>query len=385
MLNHLTLQMRLTVLTGLIVIATALCLTIISNINADTNLMRAFENQQLATATEPSLVIQEVRPAPTIGPSPIPASSVTAATMTVAYKQFAYANVFAMIIIIIVSMAVTFLTAGKVLKPVRELSHLVKNISDQNLFQRIEGFTNKDEISQLANSFNLMIQRLDTSFSSQKQFVSNASHELKTPLTIIKSGIQVLKLDENPTQEDYQEVIEVTEQSINRLILVVEGLLALTTEQLEAFSEPVALELVMADIIEEMKPLIVAKELKLIIRIEEASIVGNTLLIYRALFNVIENAVKYNKVAGEVKLEIIHQAGGVTVRISDSGIGIEEEELTRIFEPFYRVDPSRSREIGGSGLGLAIVKTIVEKHHGQLNVKSQIGVGSIFEMVFPNQ
>ncbi len=380
MLNHLTLQMRLTVLTGLIVIATALCLTIISNINADTNLMRAFENQQLATATEPGLVIHEDRPAPIMTVSPVPA-----ATMTVAYKQFAYANVYAMVIIILVSMAVTFLTAGKVLKPVRELSHLVKNISDQNLFQRIEGFTNKDEISQLANSFNLMIQRLDTSFSSQKQFVSNASHELKTPLTIIKSGIQVLKLDENPTQGEYQEIIEVTEQSINRLILVVEGLLALTTEQLEAFSEPVALELVMADILEEMKPLIEAKELKLIVRIEEAFIVGNVELIYRALFNVIENAVKYNKVAGEVRLEISHQTRGVTVRISDTGIGIEEEELTRIFEPFYRVDPSRSRDIGGSGLGLAIVKTIVEKHHGQLNVKSQIGVGSVFEMNFPNQ
>lgn len=394
MLKHLSLQTRLTVLTGLMIVLTALCLTMTSIYNADINLVRLFQpNEGMEAvgslgstgyaAVEPAQAI-EIRTQSPVGiAEDSEGNLITAIAVTRAQSQFQTSSISYMVLIIMVGMGITFFAAGRVLKPVRDLSAVVRSISDRNLSQRVVGFSTKDEVGELADAFNAMMDRLDQAFLSQKQFVSNASHELKTPLATIKSSIQVLKLDAMPSLEDYRENVEITEQSVQRLIQVVEGLLEITTQQLDVFSEPIPLGPLFSEILGELKPFIEEKSIAVTAYDGDAILLGNHHLFYRAMFNLVENAVKYNRPAGEVTLNVVTDSNQTEIRIADTGIGMDSSELSRIFEPFYRVDPSRSRQSGGSGLGLSIVKTIIEKHGGHILVESQTGIGTVFTLTFP--
>lgn len=388
MLNKLSLRMRLTILTGLVIICIAICLTLTS-INNAKNKFNSFEKTAMIPLKK--ITIAEKTNATEIeinGDIPIDSknqsdSVAMALIVHEAKKEFTYSSVIYMIVIIVIGMSITYIIAGRALKPVKDLNNTIKNINEHNLSKRIEDFTANDEIGSLAKSFNTMMDRLDKSFSNQKNFASNAAHELKTPLAIIKASIQVLKLDENPSVESYKENIEITEKNAQRLIQVVDDLLKLNSQQCEKFVDSIEIQKIFFNIIDELKPIIEQKGIKVSLFNCNQTILGNKTLIYRALFNIVENSTKYNKQYGEITISTQIQDDTIIINISDTGIGINDNEIQYIFEPFYRVDKSRSRETAGSGLGLSIVKTIIEKHHGNIYIQSEKDVGTSFKIVLP--
>ena len=390
MLNKLSLRLRLTLLTGCIVILTAVCLTLTSIHNAESKIVRPILTEATAIPMDKMVPLNSsIQPdhEAWTPPAATETSTISVELRTIeAREQFVDASVIYMMIIIILGMAATYVISGRALKPVNQLSKTIKSINEHNLSHRIDHIQTKDEIGSLAGSFNTMLNRLDESFARQKRFAANAAHELKTPLTTIKAGIQVLKLDKSPSIEDYKENVDITELSTQRLIEVVDDLLKLTSEEKEKFADTIALSDTLQHIAQELEPITRQKNIQIQV-VGECShaIFGNQTLVYRALFNLLENAVKYNKHGGKVQIAVSLRGYNTIIHISDTGIGIPNEELPHIYEPFYRIDKSRSRDIGGSGLGLSIVKTIIEKHNGNIAVQSEPGVGTTFDVLFPSQ
>ncbi|QDQ00316.1 HAMP domain-containing histidine kinase [Lysinibacillus fusiformis] len=383
-MKKLTLRMRLTVLTGCILTAIAIILTGISIYSAKDKFVEPLSKTILDTSSlnQKQSLNKEIVEEPILDEYSNTGLNVQM-KITEAKEQFVDESIIGMIIMIIVGIGATYIIAGQALKPVNDLSHKVKNINEHNLSYRIENISTKDEIGDLAASFNKMLDRLEQSFIYQKSFAANAAHELKTPLATIKAGIQVLKLDNAPTIEDYEENIEVTEQSTERLIHVVNDLLTLAYKQTEKFSDNIELKNLFETISQELQPLCLEKTTTIYLDICEETIIGNQTLIYRVFYNLIENALKYNMNNGIVKVIGRPQNKFIHISISDTGIGIPKEAIPYIFEPFFRVDQSRARKLGGTGLGLSIVRTIIEKHKGTISVKSTVNVGTTFEVKLP--
>lgn len=403
MLNKLSLRIRLTILIGLIIVFIAVCLTIISIYNADINLINLFEGTNMESALEKTsdykfdfgkensnedkkpIVIDAM---PTDNPEEqykIYSVDQMMGQIVMVKSVFAYSSILYMLVIIIIGMIITYILAGKALKPVKDLSSVIKNINEHNLAQGVENFNTKDEIGNLAESFNLMMERLNKSFKNQKQFAFNVAHELKNPLATIKASIQVLNIDENPSIEDYKESVEIIDESVQRLILVVDDLLKLANKDIDKFTDEIFMQDIFNNILEELKAKI--EEKKVQVYLEECNhvITGNKILIYRALFNLLENSVKYNKTGGTVKISTVLMEEVIKINISDTGIGIADKDIDKIFEPFYRGDKSHPSKIGGNGLGLSIVKSILEDHDGSISVKSKIAVGTEFEILLPKK
>ncbi|MFJ7736955.1 sensor histidine kinase [Lysinibacillus sp. NPDC097287] len=381
-MNKLTLRFRLTLLTGCILVAITILLTLISIHNVDNKFVQPNITGKMLNRES----VEQIQPFNT---EIIDKDSIKGLAVSVevkeAQKQFNVQSIMWMIAIIVVGIGATYILVGKALKPVSDLSKSVKSIGEHSLSQRIENINTEDEIGDLAISFNKMLDRLEKSFMYRKSFAANAAHELKTPLTIIKSGIQVLKLDPSPTIEDYKENVDITELSTQRLIQVVDDLLALASEEAEELFHDIELKDVFEAIIDELKPLCMEKNTNIHVDICNEKIRGNPTLLYRVFFNLIENAVKFNDTHGTVTVGTSVHDDVLTITISDTGMGIPKKALSMIFEPFYRVDKSRTRQLGGSGLGLSIVKTIVEKHKGTISVNSILHVGTTFEVNLPRK
>ncbi|MGM1023793.1 MAG: sensor histidine kinase [Bacillota bacterium] len=375
MLNKFSLQIKLTFLTGCIILLVAACLTSISIGNV---------GYSLAVAPTPALSVTSVDGIDTNGNiNEEPSNDGRMIALENAKQEFADRSIAWMIIIMIIGIGMIYFILGKVLKPITTLNTIIKGINEHNLSEKIN-IRSKDEVGSLADSFNIMMDRLNNSFENQKQFAANAAHELKTPLATIKAGIQVLKMDDKPSVDDYKENIDITEQSTERLIKVVDDLLNLSSKKNENFADKIVLQEVIEDILNELKLFIDEKNIKVSFENCGYTFIGNKDLIHRAFYNLIENAVKYNRLGGRIEINSEIKESMIIIHITDTGMGIADDELANIFEPFYRVDKSRSREIAGSGLGLSIVKSIVEKHNGYVTVSSEKGVGTSFNVELSN-
>lgn len=361
----LTLRMRMTALVGLIVAAIAVVLTAASISGANNYFVDNDKKQEME---------KQILNGEEVGKEYSGISAIV--TVTEAQKKFSNQSIVVMLIIVAVGIAAAYIIVGRALKPLSELSETIREINERNLSQRIEVPHTKDEVGSISASFNSMMDRLDASFARQKRFTANAAHELKTPLATIKASLQVLHMDENPTIEDYHINAEATKHSTERLIRVVDDLLRLAVEDNSHFYDDISLQSIFEEISAELRPLAETNKVTIEARRTDCRLRGNQTLLYRAVFNVVENAVKYNKQGGKVELSAIDEGGSILLTIRDQGMGIAEEEMNHIFEPFYRVDKSRSREISGSGLGLSIVKTIIDKHNGTIEVKSIKGSGT---------
>ena len=293
--------------------------------------------------------------------------------------------------------------ANKALKPVDNITQTARMITSQNLNQRIKPPKVKDEISRLTETFNEMISRLDQSFSQVKQFTTDASHELKTPLTILKGEVEVT-LRKERTSHEYQQTLRSNLEEINRMSQIVEDLLLLSradSGELRLNKEEVNLTEILHEVVNQMNMLAQSKNL----RIEASNhhgdiqIFGDALRIRELFLNLIENGIKYTEEGGSIHISLNKesplseknlsnrpdrgQAKFVKIIISDTGIGIAQEDQQKIFDRFFRVDKARSREQGGSGLGLSICKWIVEAHQGDIKVESEVGRGSSFIIKLP--
>lgn len=289
-------------------------------------------------------------------------------------NAFARNALMSMLLTILVLAAVIYILTGKILRPLNHLTQFMSSMDDKNMRQRVELPKSEDEVFRLTKSFNNMMDRLEGSYTAQKNFTANAAHELKTPLSIMKTSLQVLELQENPSHEDYIECTDDVKQSMNRLIQTVEGLTTLTNSSLKDETEAIDALSVVNQIKAHLTPLAEEKGVRITVTGDVFQLIYNKELFYRIIFNLIENAVKYNREGGYVNVTVSGRERYLVIQ--DNGIGMDTQAVQNIFEPFYRSDLSRSQKIPGSGLGMSIVKTVMDRYGGTLEIDSVLGKGT---------
>lgn len=379
-MKKLSLRMRLTLLSALVMASVAVILTSMFLFGADRIFVRDLE--QKMTFQPQDIIITSVKK------EGVPNENMDLQEVTVSLKkagtQFNLWGMAALFLVLILGTGATWLMAGHVLKPLKELSSAIEEISGNDLSNRVEIQGRQDEIGRLARSFNHMMDKVSASFERQKRFSASAAHELKTPLATILVNLEVLELDGKTSPDRMEKVLTIVKANTERMIRLVEDLMRLTSDKDHEMEEEVELSEVFAITLDELSPLIRKKDLTVSIEnTPDISLTGSRVMLYRVMSNLLENAAKYNREHGSISIVTGRDDNGVTVKIEDTGIGIPEEALSHIFEPFYRVDQSRSRAVGGAGLGLPLVKDIVEKHGGEVTVKSAAGEGTTFILRFP--
>ena len=298
-------------------------------------------------------------------------------------RRFSVQSLIVLVLIVLFSSVLTYFLMGKALGPLNRFVHSIRGIRYDKLSERIKLPKCTDEIWQLTNTFNSMLGRLEEAFELKTQFAANAAHELKTPLTIMKTSLQVLEMEEQPSETDYRVFIEDTREGIERLIKIVDSLMALTKEQAEEEPEEIVLGGLLGQIAEDLKSRAEENRIIITVNADESVVRASRTLLYRMIYNLAENAVKYNRPGGSITLSTRTSGGRLSIEVSDTGIGMDEETVKHIFEPFYRADQSRSQKIPGSGLGLSIVRLIAERMGGQLKITSKPEKGTTIDFFFP--
>ena len=276
----------------------------------------------------------------------------------------------------------TYFISGHALRPIRELSDKIEKVQAQNLADsRIEENQVK-ELNQLSVSYNRMLERLSDAFEIQRQFTANAAHELRTPLALMQVQLDLYHSNSHPDNDaDTVQMIKMVTEQNDRLNKMVKTLLDMSELQTVGRDDEIILDALVDEVLEDLEPLAEGKNIRLIGKCKDITMVGSDILIYRLVYNLVENAIKYNHSGGQVTVTADRKEKHVYLSVKDTGAGIPEELKERVFEPFFRVDKSRSRELGGVGLGLALVREIVRVHDGSITVKSNPSGGTIFEVV----
>lgn len=276
----------------------------------------------------------------------------------------------------------TYFISGHALRPIRELSDKIEKVQAQNLADsRIEENQVK-ELNQLSVSYNRMLERLSEAFEIQRQFTANAAHELRTPLALMQVQLDLYHSNSHPDNDaDTVQMIKMVTEQNDRLNKMVKTLLDMSELQTVGRDDEIILDALVDEVLEDLEPLAEGKNIRLIGKCKDITMVGSDILIYRLVYNLVENAIKYNHSGGQVTVTADRKEKHVYLSVEDTGTGIPEELKERVFEPFFRVDKSRSRELGGVGLGLALVREIVRVHDGSITMKSNPSGGTIFEVV----
>lgn len=278
---------------------------------------------------------------------------------------------------------VTYFISGHALRPIREFSDKIEEVQAQNLSDsRIEE-NNVKELNQLGISYNKMLERLSEAFEIQRQFTANAAHELRTPLALMQVQLDLYNSASHPGNDaDTLQTIKMVTEQNDKLNRMVKTLLDMSELQTVGRDDKIILDAIVEEVLADLEPLAVEKNIKLIGKCEDATMIGSDILIYRLVYNLVENAIKYNHPLGQVTVTAYQRNKHVYLSVEDTGSGIPKELRERVFEPFFRVDKSRSRELGGVGLGLAFVREIVRVHDGSICIKSGKTGGTIFEVIF---
>jgi signal transduction histidine kinase len=278
---------------------------------------------------------------------------------------------------------VTYFISGHALRPIREFSDKIEEVQAQNLSDsRIEE-NNVKELNQLGISYNKMLERLSDAFEIQRQFTANAAHELRTPLALMQVQLDLYNSASHPGNDaDTLQTIKMVTEQNDKLNRMVKTLLDMSELQSVGRDDKIILDAIVEEVLADLEPLAVEKNIKLIGKCEDATMIGSDILIYRLVYNLVENAIKYNHPLGQVTVTAYQRNKHVYLSVEDTGSGIPKELRERVFEPFFRVDKSRSRELGGVGLGLALVREIVRVHDGSICIKSGKTGGTIFEVTF---
>ena len=278
---------------------------------------------------------------------------------------------------------VTYFISGHALRPIREFSDKIEEVQAQNMSDsRIEE-NNVKELNQLGISYNKMLERLSEAFEIQRQFTANAAHELCTPLALMQVQLDLYNSASHPGNDaDTLQTIKMVTEQNDKLNRMVKTLLDMSELQTVGRDDKIILDAIVEEVLADLEPLAVEKNIKLIGKCEDATMIGSDILIYRLVYNLVENAIKYNHPLGQVTVTAYQRNKHVYLSVEDTGSGIPKELRERVFEPFFRVDKSRSRELGGVGLGLAFVREIVRVHDGSICIKSGKTGGTIFEVTF---
>ena len=303
-------------------------------------------------------------------------------------EDFLLRSVIATTIIILLSSVCTYFLTKKTLTPLQKLTSEVSQIQAQNLSTQLAVPNSKDEIAQLTSSFNEMLARLDNAFSTQKQFSANAAHELRTPLAVLQTNLEVFEKKQEPEMVEYQQLFTMIKEQTARLSQLVGTLLDMTNLKSVPRTDQVTLEELVDEVFCDLDP--VAEKAGISIHFNDSAnqdshtdVTGSYVLLYRAVYNLVENAIKYNRPHGSVSVSVKQENGQAMVLVTDTGIGISPENQKKIFDPFFRVDKSRSRAMGGAGLGLALVDSIAKEHRGTVKVLESSSAGSTIVLMLP--
>lgn len=278
---------------------------------------------------------------------------------------------------------VTYFISGHALRSIREFSDKIEEVQAQNLSDsRIEE-NNVKELNHLSISYNKMLERLSEAFEIQRQFTANAAHELRTPLALMQVQLDLYNSASHPGNDaDTLQTIKMVTEQNDKLNRMVKTLLDMSELQTVGRNDKIILDAIVEEVLADLEPLAVEKNIKLIGKCEDATMIGSDILIYRLVYNLVENAIKYNHPLGQVTVTAYQRNKHVYLSVEDTGRGIPKKLRERVFEPFFRVDKARSRELGGVGLGLAFVREIVRVHDGSICIKSGKTGGTIFEVTF---
>lgn len=278
---------------------------------------------------------------------------------------------------------VTYFISGHALRPIREFSDKIEEVQAQNLSDSRILENNVKELNQLGISYNKMLERLSEAFEIQRQFTANAAHELRTPLALMQVQLDLYNSASHPGNDaDTLQTIKMVTEQNDKLNRMVKTLLDMSELQTVGRDDKIILDAIVEEVLADLEPLAVERNIKLIGKCEDATMIGSDILIYRLVYNLVENAIKYNHPLGQVTVTAYQRNKHVYLSVEDTGSGIPKELRERVFEPFFRVDKSRSRELGGVGLGLAFVREIVRVHDGSICIKSGKTGGTIFEVTF---
>ena len=309
-------------------------------------------------------------------------AAVAISTLQEANTGFRQEILLAFLFVDIVGILLTYFVAGRALQPLTKLSAKKTQMDENNWNCAMTEPDTHDEIGQVSESFCHLMERLQESFQAQKHFAANAAHELKTPLAVMKSAIQVLHLEEKPSAEEYEETLQLCLETTEQLSQMVEELLVISNPKEEA-KEEISLKKMTEEIFQKYAAQIQEKDLVVWKQIQQDTWYTHPVLMRFLLENLLSNAVKYNQQGGSIRLTAEIKENQLHLEVADTGIGISPEHLPHIFTCFYRADPSRNKEIAGNGLGLSIVKTAVEKMQGEITVESQEGKGTCFHVTLP--
>ena len=287
-------------------------------------------------------------------------------------------------ILALIGGVVTYFISGHALRPIREFSDKIEEVQAQNLAaSRIEENKVK-ELNQLSVSYNKMLERLSDAFEIQRQFTANAAHELRTPLSLMQVQLDLYNSTRHPDNDaDTLQTIKMVTEQNGRLSKMVKTLLDMSELQTVGRDDEIMVDALVDEVLADLDPLAQEKNIKLTGKCKNITMVGSDILIYRLVYNLVENAIKYNHSGGQVTVTAYRKEKHVYLSVEDTGNGIPEELRERVFEPFFRVDKSRSRELGGVGLGLALVREIVRVHDGSITVRSNPSGGTVFDVILP--
>ena len=277
----------------------------------------------------------------------------------------------------------TYFISGHALRPINEFSDKIEEVQAQNLADSQIEENKIKELNQLSVSYNKMLERLSDAFEIQRQFTANAAHELRTPLSLMQVQLDLYHSTRHPDQDaDTLQTIKMVTEQNDRLSKMVKTLLDMSELQTVGRDEKIIVDALIDEVLEDLEPLAQEKNIKLIGKCKDITMVGSDILIYRLVYNLVENAIKYNHSGGQVTVTAYKEQKHICLSVADTGSGIPKELRERVFEPFFRVDKSRSRKLGGVGLGLALVHEIVRVHDGSITVKSNPSGGTILEVIF---
>ena len=375
MKKHLSLRWKLTLMTAFMVITACLAISFFISRSAilymdeiGNSAIAILPNTDIPTTTTDELQV-------VLNPKSVVADTVKNTQIEFWIKSLA--------ITLIITLTVSFLMyliVGYALYPLRELTLQIEDIQAKNLKEPILSKSNSTEIERLTLAFNRLLLRLEETFATQRQFSANAAHELRTPLAVMSTKFEVFEKNKNPDEADYKEAIGMARTQTDRLSHVIDILLEMTELQSAPKSDSISLSEITEEVICDLVAVAEKKNISLVQDDGEARLTGSDTLVYRAIYNLIENAIKYNKEDGKVSVAITEDENFAKVIITDTGSGIVREDWDKIFEPFFRVDKSRSRSMGGAGLGLALVKEIAVRHGGDVKVIESSNKGSSIEL-----
>ena len=375
MKKHLSLRWKLTLMTAFMVITACLAISFFISRSAilymdeiGNSAIAILPNTDIPTTTTDEIQV-------VLNPKSVVADTVKNTQIEFWIKSLA--------ITLIITLTVSFLMyliVGYALYPLRELTSQIEDIQAKNLKEPILSKSNSTEIERLTLAFNRLLLRLEETFATQRQFSANAAHELRTPLAVMSTKFEVFEKNKNPDEADYKEAIGMARSQTDRLSHVIDILLEMTELQSAPKSDSISLSEITEEVICDLVAVAEKKSISLVQDDGEARLTGSDTLVYRAIYNLIENAIKYNKEGGKVSVAITEDENFAKVIITDTGSGIAKEDWDKIFEPFFRVDKSRSRSMGGAGLGLALVKEIAVRHGGDVKVIENSNKGSSIEL-----